>query len=70
MNTYANWYDWPDDISTAKVKAVTLTDETPFDVKSHADYKKLTERFMGGLFKDKNLEMSLNGTANNNADHN
>ena len=64
-----NWWDWPDDLSSAKNKGVDVGDDTPFDIKSHPKYKELTERFLGGLFKDKNLEMHNKGTASEAIDH-
>jgi hypothetical protein len=35
---------------------VKLVDDTPFAVKSHPEYKKLTGRFLGDMFKDRALE--------------
>lgn len=37
-------------------KPPKLVDNTPFEIKSHPEYKKLTDRFLGDLFKDKALE--------------
>jgi len=68
-SSYTNWFDWPDDVSTAKAKGVVVKDDTPFEVKSHPEYKKLTERFLGGLFKDKNLEKHNKGNKAADIDH-
>jgi len=40
------------------------------EIKSHPDYKKLTERFLGDLFKDRSLETHNSGMAANLVDHN
>jgi hypothetical protein len=59
VNQFANW--WDDDF--VKKKNVKPKDDTPFEIKSHPEYKKLAGRFLGGLFKDKNLETHRKGTA-------
>jgi len=47
---------------------IKLKDETPFEVKAHPDYKKLTGRFLGDLFKDKALERWNEGVKSANID--
>lgn len=35
---------------------VKLTDDTPMEIKSHPEYKKLTNRFLSDIYKDEALE--------------
>jgi len=51
VNDVTNWYDNPGNIGMDKLK-----DDTPAHIKSHPMYKKMSERFMSGKFKDKALE--------------
>jgi hypothetical protein len=46
-----NW--WDDDGSDPN--AHKHEDTEPDEVKDHPEYKKLVNRFLGGLFKDENL---------------
>jgi hypothetical protein len=46
-----NW--WDDDGSDPNAKK--HEDTEPDEIKDHPEYKKLVNRFLGGLFKDENL---------------
>lgn len=46
-----NWWDVYD-----QRKKVELKDDTPFEVKSHPDYKKMVGRYLSGHFQDDALE--------------
>jgi hypothetical protein len=62
-----NWWDMGDDMWNMKVPAKPV-DTTPWEVKSHPEYKKLTDRFLGDLFKDKALEKWNSGVKTENID--
>lgn len=60
-----NWWEIPD----LNEKKAEPKDDTPFEIRSNPKYKELTGRFLGGLFKDKNLELHNLGAAKEAIDH-
>lgn len=57
-NNFMNW--WDDDGTHGGEKH---EDTEPDEIKDHPEYKKLVNRFLGGLFKDENLERAKKKSA-------
>ena len=55
-NQYYNWWDWTGTGVLPNGQKAHLKDDTPKEVKSHPDYKKLVGRFLGDHYNDKALE--------------
>lgn len=66
-----NWWDWSGSRWASGIpnQPVKLKDDTPDEIKSHPDYKKLVGRFLGGLFSDKALDAWHSGIHADNIDN-
>lgn len=61
VNPYALPINWYDDLGETKPEK--LKDDTPEWIKAHPVYKRMSERFMAGKFKDKDLDTFNKKTA-------
>lgn len=59
-----NWYEVGD-----PHRVHDLKDDTPWNIKTHPEYKKRVQRFLYGSFKDKDLETMKKGTAKDTINH-
>lgn len=59
VTQYLNWWD-ADGSHSSNIK---LKDDEPDEIKNHADYRRMTGKFLSDSFKDDSLQQALKGSA-------